>query len=359
MITSLGQLRWISYCANTAYFMSVKIGTTPETPKSRLSCVVPIIYHSHALNDAAGGGEQGGVGDAEEQVAGGLVRAVEADELHTVLPHIAAGDGGEDGGGAGGDLAGSGHGDRRAAGEEVRVGHGAENAAAAVDGDGAHIALDGEVALELAGIALGTLFHRFDGGLHDGAGGQRHELGGIHVGDAVAEGTVLTGGGVVVGQGADAGHAVTYPGTQLPDTVIFAGTGGEGQSVCAAADGEDNGRAGRIGQKVLDLLGGADSGAVHGGDDIALTKAAGAGGRGAIGQSHHQNAVRKEFDAHRLTQGDHGALRRGGPSLLHAEGEGKQRREQPGGETMGGGDMPWFIQASHPLFYCDVSRFCR
>ena len=174
-----------------------------------------------------------------------------------------------------------------------------------------------------------------------------------------AEGTVLTGGGVVVGQGTDAGHAVTYPGTQLPDTVIFAGTGGEGQSVCAAADGEDNGRAGRIGQKVLDLLGGADSGAVHGGDDIALTKAAGAGGRGAIGQSHHQDAVRKEFDAHRLTQGDHGALRRGGPSLLHAEGEGKQRREQPGGETMGGGDMPWFIQASHPLFYCDVSRFCR
>lgn len=139
-------------------------------------------------------------------------------------------------------------------------GHGAENAAAAVDGDGAHIALDGEVALELAGIALGTLFHRFDGGLHDGAGGQRHELGGIHIGDAVAEGTVLTGGGVVVGQSADAGHAVTYPGTQLPDTVIFAGTGGEGQSVRAAADGEDNGRAGRIGQKVLDLLGGADSG---------------------------------------------------------------------------------------------------
>lgn len=48
MITSFGQLRWISYCTNTAYFMSVKIGTTPETlVKSRLSRVVPIIYHSH------------------------------------------------------------------------------------------------------------------------------------------------------------------------------------------------------------------------------------------------------------------------------------------------------------------------
>ena len=55
------------------------------------------LSYKEGLDDAAGGGEQGGVGDAEEQVAGGLVRAVETDELHTVLPHIAAGDGGADG----------------------------------------------------------------------------------------------------------------------------------------------------------------------------------------------------------------------------------------------------------------------
>ena len=61
--------------------MSVKIGTTPETlVKSRLSCVVPIIYHSHPLHDAAGGGQQPGIGDAQEHVAGGLVRAVEPDK---------------------------------------------------------------------------------------------------------------------------------------------------------------------------------------------------------------------------------------------------------------------------------------
>ena len=227
-----------------------------------------------------------------------------------------------------------------------------EDAAVTVDGDGAHVPLHGEVALQLAGVALPALLHRLDRRLHDGAGGQRHQLGGVYIGDAVTQRAVLPGGRVVIGQRADAGHAVAYPRAQLPGTPC-AGTGAGGQRQCgaAAADGEGRLLSGGLRQQGLHLLGGVDGGAVHGGDDVALPQAAGAGRRVAVRQTHHQHTGSKELDAHRLTQRDHGALRRGcrrRPRGLGAQREGEYRRQQPCGQAARCGDMPCFIQASHP-----------
>lgn len=146
MITSLGQLRWISYCANTAYFMSVKIGTTPETPvKSRLSCVVPIIYHSHALHDTAGGGQQLGIRHLQHQVPGIVVAAVQPQDLHLILSRVAAVDGGQYGGRAAFDLPGRRHRDGLGLVNEPGVRHLAEDAAVGVGRQGAHVTLHGEI----------------------------------------------------------------------------------------------------------------------------------------------------------------------------------------------------------------------
>ena len=108
---------------------------------------------------------------------------------------------------------------------------------------------------------------------------------------------VLPGGGVIVGQRADARHAVAYPRAQLPRAggALVRG-GGEGQGGGAAADGEGRGLAGGGGQQGLHLLGGVHGAAVQRGDDVTLAEAAGAGGGVTLRQFHHQYAVGKELD---------------------------------------------------------------
>ena len=203
--------------------MSVKIGTTPETlVKSRLSRVVPIIYHSHPLHDAAGGGQKLGIRHPQHQVAGILAAAVQPQDLHLILLRLAAIDGGENGSRAALDLAGRGHGNGLCPVDKAAVGHLAEDAAVGVGRQGAHVTLHREVALQLAGIALLALLHRLHRGLHDGAAAEAHELGRVHIGDAVAQGAVAGGLGIVVGQGADARHAVTDPRTQAVHAVTAA-----------------------------------------------------------------------------------------------------------------------------------------
>ena len=308
---------------------------------------------AHPLDDAAGGLQQLGVRDLQQQVPAVPVHGAQPHDLHLIGPGIIPGDGGEDGGGTGGHLAALGHRQGRA-GDEVPLRHGAENAAGGVGGHGAHVVLGREVPLQLARLAFFALFHGLHGGLHNGAAGQRHQLGRVRVGDAVAQSAVGPGVRVIKGQGPHAGHAVPGPGAQPPGAVLpLHRRGGDVQGLALTPQADGGGLSPGGLQQGLQVLRGGDLFAVAADNQVPLPDAAVPGRAGVrFRGGHHQHAVGKELDAHRLPHGDQGALI--GPYRLAAQDPGEQHGQQPCGRSAYASRFLRFIHAITPVF-----GFCR
>ena len=107
----------------------------------------------------------------------------------------------------------------RRAEEKGFLRHRAENAAAAVDAHGADVTLHGEIPLQFPRLTCRPLLHRLDRSGHNRAVLQRHQLGGIHIGDAVTQSAVRLGGGIVVSHRAHTCHGVADPHPQTPHAV--------------------------------------------------------------------------------------------------------------------------------------------
>ena len=160
---------------------------------------------------------------------------------------------------------------------------------------------------------------------------------------------------VIISHGADAGHAVANPRAQTHTAVIAVG----GRDLhgfilppplklylCRLRT--------VLPQKLLQMLRGCDFFAVEGQEQIALPDAAFLGRAFPAhalqgGHIHHQHAVGKELDAHRLAQGDHGFLL--GVCALHTGCKRQHSRRAQCCHTPPKGLAFGFIHAATPRFF--------
>ena len=203
----------------------------------------------------------------------------------------------------------------------------------------------GEVALQLSRVALLSLFHGLHGSLHNGTAGQRHQLGRVRIGDAVAQSAIGACVRVIEGQRPHAGHAVPGPGAQTPGAILrLYRHSGDGKAFAVPAQAHGCRRSAGGLQQSLQFLGGRDPFAVAADDQVPLLYAAVTGrARTVAGGRHHQHAIGKQLDAHRLPHRDQGAL-----------GPGEQHGQQPCGRPAYASLFLRFIHAITPVF-----EFCR
>ena len=167
----------------------------------------------------------------------------------------------------------------RLSAEPVGVGHGAVDAASCVAGQltQGHIRLkDPSQLSRRAGLPL---VHAGDGGRENAAAVQRHEQGGVHVVDAVAQGPEGAGLGAVEGDGTDARHGVPNPGPQLILPIRRAQhcLGGQLHLLVVPNGSDAHGLPLQLLQEGGDLLNGVHLRGVDVGDDVPLPQPAGLG----------------------------------------------------------------------------------
>ena len=162
---------------------------------------------AHPLHDAAGGVQQGRVGDAQRQVA--ILSAAHPFNAHCVVLHRAAGEGRPELSVAGVDFFRAGNGQHRS-GVLRGGGVAAVQAGGVVSGDGADNVRQ-KFSAQLPGCPGGRFAHAGHGDGHDLAGKQREIGPGIHVGDRVPQPRKAARYGVHKGQCADACAGVPHP----------------------------------------------------------------------------------------------------------------------------------------------------
>ena len=278
----------------------------------------------HALDDAAGGGQQLRVCHSDEEVP--LFSVPQALQLHLVVLdavalHVAADDGGTVP-----DLRALRHGDR----VPLRQGAGGkrpEDAAGGVGRQSAQVLCQVKAALQLPGRPGLAPLHSLHRGGQDGTTGEGQELGGVRIRDAVtqsAEGSAL---GIIVGDGADACHAVPDPGANDPVAALAAlRLRRQGLGATAPADGELHFLLPL--QKLLELLRGGDGGAVAPKDHVTFRQSAFLRRTLSLREVHHQDAPREHLDAHGVAHRDQLPWR-----LCRPGRETQSRHGQKHGET--------------------------
>ena len=254
----------------------------------------------HPLDDAAGDGEQLRVRHGDEKVP--LLPVPQAAELHLVVLHAVPRHVAPDDGGAVPDLGALRHGN----GVALRQGAGGErpeDAAGGVGAEGAEIRRQIKISLQLSGGPGLAPLHGLHRGGQDAAAGEGQQLGGVRVRDAVAQGAESPGGGIIVGDGADARHAVPDPGADDPGAVLIP-LRLRRQGLGAAAPVDSQLHFLLPLEEPLELLRGGDGGAVALQDHVPLGKAAGLRRALPLREIHHQDAPGEHLDAHGVAHGD-------------------------------------------------------
>ena len=254
---------------------------------------------AHALHDAAGLRQQGVVRDGQPEVAPLRLVRLDGDDLHGIFARLRAGNVGEDRRAAGVDLCGGGRGQRR---NVLRRCHDAKNAALRVAADRPARAAPRHGAVQRAGRSDLAARDRCDGGGQGKAAAQREQ--GAAVADTVAECAERAVLRVIIGDGADAGDAVTDKHAEPPAVRGSLGLHGCFGCLAAALIADGQRLPVRGGDGCRDLPDRADPLAVNGADDVTAPQPCLPRAGVVLRQLHDGNAVRLQLQADGLPAGD-------------------------------------------------------
>ena len=254
---------------------------------------------AHALHDAAGLRQQGAVRDGQPEIAPLRLIRLDGDDLHGIFARLRAGNVGEDRRAAGVDLRGGGRGQRRSV---LRRCHDAKNTALRVAADRSAWAAPRHSPVQRAGRSDLAACDRCDGGGQGKAAAQREQ--GTAVADTVAECAECAVLRVIIGDGADAGDAVTDKHAEPPAIRGSLGLHGRFGCLAAALIADGQRLPVRGGDGCRDLPDCADPFTVNGADDVAAPQPCLPRAGVVLRQLHDGNAVRLQLQADGLPAGD-------------------------------------------------------